>query len=50
MHEYGYETLVHPREVFAEAIVDRATVVIIAHNHLPDRAEAGWTSEIKAAW
>lgn len=27
------QTQVHPREVFAEAITDRATAVIIAHNH-----------------
>lgn len=26
-------TLVHPREVFAPAIVDRATAIICAHNH-----------------
>lgn len=26
-------TLVHPREVFAEAIRERATAIIIAHNH-----------------
>lgn len=26
-------TLVHPREVFADAIVDRAVSVILAHNH-----------------
>lgn len=32
-------TLVHPREVFAEAIVDRATAVIVAHNHPSGRTE-----------
>ena len=26
-------TLIHPREVFADAIVDRAGAVILAHNH-----------------
>ncbi|MFA7119138.1 MAG: DNA repair protein RadC [Sphaerochaetaceae bacterium] len=26
-------TLVHPREVFAEAIVQRASAIIVAHNH-----------------
>lgn len=26
-------TLVHPREVFTSAIIERATAVIIAHNH-----------------
>lgn len=26
-------TLVHPREVFAEAVKERATAIIIAHNH-----------------
>jgi DNA repair protein RadC len=25
--------LVHPREVFAEALVDRAAAVVVAHNH-----------------
>lgn len=33
------KTLVHPREVFAEAIVYRATAVIIAHNHPSGCAE-----------
>jgi len=27
------QSLVHPREVFAEAITDRAASVILAHNH-----------------
>ena len=26
-------TIVHPREVFADAIVDRAAAVVVAHNH-----------------
>lgn len=26
-------TLVHPREVFAGALLDRAAAVIVAHNH-----------------
>jgi DNA repair protein RadC len=26
-------TLVHPREVFADAVTDRATAIICAHNH-----------------
>jgi DNA repair protein RadC len=26
-------TLVHPREVFADAIASRASAVIVAHNH-----------------
>ena len=26
-------TLVHPREVFADAITDRAAAIILAHNH-----------------
>lgn len=33
------KTLVHPREVFADAIVDRATAIIVAHNHPSGRAE-----------
>jgi len=31
--------LVHPREVFADPIVDRAAAVILAHNHPSGRAE-----------
>lgn len=27
------ETIVHPREVFADVIVDRAASIIVAHNH-----------------
>ena len=27
------QTLVHPREVFADALIDRASSIIIAHNH-----------------
>ncbi len=27
------KTQVHPREVFADAITDRAAAIIIAHNH-----------------
>lgn len=26
-------TLVHPREVFAPALIERATAIVIAHNH-----------------
>jgi DNA repair protein RadC len=29
----GPKTLVHPREVFADAVTDRATAIICAHNH-----------------
>ena len=32
-------TLVHPREVFAGAIADRAAAVIVAHNHPSGNAE-----------
>lgn len=32
-------TVVHPREVFAEAIADRAAAVIVAHNHPSGRLE-----------
>ncbi len=32
-------TLVHPREVFADAVTDRATAVIVAHNHPSGRVE-----------
>jgi hypothetical protein len=47
-------TPVHPREVFADALVDRASAVIVAHNHptgslepLPSDAEV--TKQLKAA-
>lgn len=33
-------SLVHPREVFAEAIADRAASVIVAHNHPSGNLEA----------
>jgi DNA repair protein RadC len=33
-------SLVHPREVFADAITDRAASIIVAHNHPSDRLEA----------
>ena len=41
-------SLVHPREVFAEAITDRAASIIIAHNHPsgnlePSQADRGVT-------
>jgi DNA repair protein RadC len=32
-------TIVHPREVFADPIVDRASSVIVAHNHPSGRVE-----------
>ena len=33
-------SLVHPREVFAEALTDRAASIIVAHNHPSGRLEA----------
>ncbi len=33
-------TIVHPREVFADAIVDRAAAVIVCHNHPSGQLEA----------
>ena len=33
-------TLVHPREIFAHAIADRAASVIVAHNHPSGALEA----------
>jgi DNA repair protein RadC len=35
------KTPVHPREVFAEAITDRASAIIIAHNHPSGTVEPG---------
>lgn len=32
-------TIVHPREVFADALTDRAAAVIVAHNHPSGRVE-----------
>ena len=45
---------VHPREVFADAITDRASAVIIAHNHpsgplAPSKEDVEVTKRLKAA-
>jgi DNA repair protein RadC len=32
-------TIVHPREVFAEAVADRACAILVAHNHPSGRLE-----------
>ena len=45
---------VHPREVFADAITDRASGIILAHNHPeggvePSEADADVTRRIKQA-
>ena len=32
-------TLVHPREVYADAVVDRAAALVVAHNHPSGRVE-----------
>lgn len=47
-------SLVHPREVFAEAITDRAASIIIAHNHPsgnlePSHADRGVTERLREA-
>jgi len=46
------QSLVHPREVFADAIADRAAGIIIAHNHPsgtlePSRADISITQRLK---
>ncbi len=46
------QSLVHPREVFADAIADRAAGIIIAHNHPsgtlePSRADMQITQRLK---
>lgn len=46
--------LAHPREVFADAIVDRAAYVIVAHNHpsddpKPSRKDIRLTQQLAAA-
>lgn len=45
---------VHPREVFADALMDRASAVIVAHNHPtgglePSPADIEITAQLKAA-
>jgi DNA repair protein RadC len=47
-------TPVHPREVFADALADRASAVIVAHNHPtgslePSTADVEATTQLKAA-
>lgn len=47
-------TQVHPREVFADPITDRASAIIIAHNHpsgglTPSREDIEITKQLKAA-
>lgn len=47
-------TPVHPREVFAEALIERASAIIVAHNHPtgslePSTADIEITSQLKAA-
>ena len=47
-------THVHPREVFADALTDRASAVIVAHNHPagslePSPADLAVTRQLKAA-
>ncbi len=47
-------TPVHPREVFADALVDRAAAIIVAHNHPtgglePSTADLEVTRQLKAA-
>lgn len=47
-------TPVHPREVFADALVDRAAAIIVAHNHPtggldPSPADIEVTKQLKAA-
>ena len=48
------QSLVHPREVFADAVTDRAAGVIVAHNHpggqlSPSREDIGVTQRLKEA-
>lgn len=47
-------TPVHPREVFADPLVDRASAIIVAHNHPagslePSRSDIEVTKQLKAA-
>ncbi len=48
------KTPVHPREVFADPITDRASAVIVAHNHptgnlMPSREDLDMTRTLKGA-
>lgn len=48
------KTQVHPREVFADPIVDRASAVIVAHNHpsgelKPSKEDIELTKQLQAA-
>ena len=48
----GIGSLVHPREVFADAIADRAANIIVAHNHpsgtlTPSQADIDVTHRLK---
>ena len=48
------KTHVHPREVFADAITDRASAVIVAHNHPsgnvePSKEDMEITKQLKSA-
>ncbi|MBI2487875.1 MAG: DNA repair protein RadC [Deltaproteobacteria bacterium] len=48
------KTQVHPREVFADPITDRASAIIIAHNHpvgslIPSKEDIEVTKRLKAA-
>jgi DNA repair protein RadC len=48
------KTQVHPREVFAEPITDRASSIIVAHNHpagslLPSKEDIEITKQLKSA-
>ena len=45
---------VHPREVFADAVADRASGIIVAHNHpagglAPSPSDTAITAQLKAA-
>lgn len=47
-------TPVHPREVFADALADRASAIIVAHNHPsggiePSQHDVAVTAQLKAA-
>jgi DNA repair protein RadC len=47
-------TIIHPREIYADALVDRAAAVIVAHNHpsgnlVPSSEDNEITARLKAA-
>ena len=39
------QSLIHPREIFAKAIEDRAASIVLAHNHPSGNLDPSWEDE-----